>query len=231
MLDRQPQAPLPDAPIAPVEPHVFEVHGTRVQDDYAWLKAENWKEVLKDPRALPARIRSYLEAENAYAAAVLERPTEDLRKRLVAEMRGRIKEDDASVPQPDGPFAYFTRHREGGQHPLVCRQPRDGGPESILLDGDKEGEGLAFFDLGGAARRVRVLPPPARGRAAPPRVPTAPRRRPREHPARRRQGRRGPCVLRPRRSRALPGPPPDRVERRYQGLRIFRHPGPRSRHR
>jgi oligopeptidase B len=150
MLDRQPKAPSPEAPIAPAEPHAFDVHGTRIQDDYAWLKAENWKEVLKDPRALPARIRSYLEEENAYAAAMLERPTADLRKRLVAEMRGRIKEDDASVPQPDGPFAYFTRHREGGQHPLVCRQPRDGGAESILLDGDKEGDGLAFFDLGGA---------------------------------------------------------------------------------
>ena len=71
-------------------------------------------------------------------------------KRLVAEMRGRIKEDDSSVPQPDGAFAYFTRYREGGQHPLVCRQPRDGGPETIMLDGDQEGEGLAFFDLGGA---------------------------------------------------------------------------------
>ncbi|HEX2135252.1 MAG TPA: S9 family peptidase, partial [Microvirga sp.] len=149
-LERLPQAPLPPAPVAPVEPRVAEVHGTRIRDDYAWLKAENWKEVLKDPAALPARIRAYLEAENGYAAAVLERPTEALRKRLVAEMRGRIKEDDASVPQPDGPFAYFTRHREGGQHPLVCREPRDGGAQAILLDGDKESAGHAFFDLGGA---------------------------------------------------------------------------------
>jgi oligopeptidase B len=148
--DRQPQpAPAP-APIPPAEAHLLELHGTRIRDDYAWLKAENWRDVLRDPAALPARIRTYLEAENAYAAAVLERPTEDLRKRLVAEMRGRIKEDDASVPQPDGPFAYFTRHRTGGQHPLVCRLPRDGGAETILLDGDKQGEGLAFFDLGAA---------------------------------------------------------------------------------
>src|SRR5205085_1768679 len=48
------------------------------------------------------------------------------------------------------PFAYYTRYREGGQHALACRKPRDGGEEEILLDGDKEGEGLPFFDLGDA---------------------------------------------------------------------------------
>ena len=38
------------------------------------------------------------------------------RRQLVAEMRGRIKEDDFGVPAPDGPFAYFWKYREGGQH-------------------------------------------------------------------------------------------------------------------
>jgi oligopeptidase B len=148
-LDRLPRKPLPPAPVAPVETRRFEVHGTPVADDYAWIKAPNWKEVLKDPDRLPAPIRAYLVAENEYAAAALD-GTQPLRERLVAEMRGRIKEDDSSVPQPHGPFAYFTRHREGGQHPLVCREPRDGGQETILVDGDREAQGHAFFDLGGA---------------------------------------------------------------------------------
>ncbi len=121
----------------------------RIHDDYAWLKAENWKEVLKNPEALDPAIRTCLEQENAYAASAFA-GTEEFQKRLVAEMRGRIKEDDSSVPEPDGPFAYFTRYREGGQHPLVGRMPREGGPETIMLDGDKEAEGHAFFDLGGA---------------------------------------------------------------------------------
>ena len=99
-------------------------------------------------------IRAHLERENAYAAAALE-DMEELRERLVAEMRGRIKEDDSTVPEPEGPFAYYTRYREGGQHPLVCRQPRGGGPEEILLDGDKEGEGFPFFDLGDARKLPR----------------------------------------------------------------------------
>ncbi|MBB4041439.1 oligopeptidase B [Microvirga flocculans] len=144
-----PFRPLPPAPTAPRKPHVFHVHGVRIEDDYAWLKADNWKDVLKDPSVLDPEIRAYLEQENTYASAAFAE-TEDFQAKLVAEMRGRIKEDDSTVPQPDGPFAYFTRYREGGQHPLICRQPREGGDETIMLDGDKEAEGHPFFDLGGA---------------------------------------------------------------------------------
>jgi oligopeptidase B len=132
------------APVAPVRATTIEVHGERLVDDYAWLKAPNWQEVLRRPDALPADIRAHLEAENAYTAALLA-GSEPLRAELVREMRGRIKEDDGSVPEPDGPFAYYTRHREGGQHPLICRQPREGGPEEIMLDA--EAKGHEFFDL------------------------------------------------------------------------------------
>ena len=69
---------------------------------------------------LDASIRGYLEAENAYAKAALAH-TEPLQETLFAEMKGRIKEDDSTVPSPDGPHAYFVRYREGGQHPIVCR--------------------------------------------------------------------------------------------------------------
>jgi oligopeptidase B len=149
MTDRPLRRSLPPAPIAPVRPAEVTVHGRTIRDDYAWLKAANWRDVLKDPATLADDIRAHLEAENAYAQAALA-DLEDLRERLVAEMRARIKEDDATVPEPDGPFAYYTRYREGGEHPLVCRQPREGGAEEILLDGDQEGESLAFFDIGDA---------------------------------------------------------------------------------
>ncbi len=145
-IDRLPLAASSEPPPAPILPRRWHAHGVAFNDDYAWLKAENWREVLKDPAALPASIREHLERENAYTAAVLA-GTEALRAELVAEMRGRIKEDDSSVPEPDGPFAYFKRYRDGGQHPLVCRKPRGGGAEAILLDGDAEGADLPFFDL------------------------------------------------------------------------------------
>ena len=137
---------LPPAPRAPIRPVEFEVHGQRLRDDYAWLKAANWRDVLKAPDALSRDIHDHLAAENAYAGAVLA-GTEPLRERLVSEMRGRIKEDDATVPEADGPFAYYTRHREGGQHPLACRVAVEGGPETVLVDGDHEGRASPFFDL------------------------------------------------------------------------------------
>jgi oligopeptidase B len=148
-LERLPSSPLPTAPVTPARPQSFQIHGAEIRDNYAWLKAENWREVLKDPTTLASDIRACLEQENAYTASAFA-GTEDFQARIVAEMRGRIKEDDSSVPQPDGPYAYFTRYREGGQHPLICRQPREGGPDMIMLDGDKEAKGHAFFDLGGA---------------------------------------------------------------------------------
>src|SRR5690606_36814101 len=65
------------------------------------------------------------------------------------EMKKRIMEDDSSVPMKDGPFAYGTSCRTGGEHPRFFRVPRDGGKEAILIDGDAEAEGKAYFRIGG----------------------------------------------------------------------------------
>jgi oligopeptidase B len=136
-------------PIAPRRPHSFTTHGITVVDDYAWLKDENWQEVLRDPSILDADIRKYLEAENAYTESLLGH-TAPLQKRLVKEMRGRIKEDDSSVPSPDGAYAYLRKFREGGQHELFGRSPREGGEAEIILDGDELAAHHEYFKFGGA---------------------------------------------------------------------------------
>src|SRR5256885_6416232 len=148
MLDRSPR--LPPAPRAERRPKVSTRHGVTLTDDYAWLRADNWREVMRDPSVLDPEIRDYLEAENAYTKAAVAH-TEALQKTLFAEMKGRIKEDDSTVPSPDGPYAYYVRYREGGQHPIMCRQPRDGGAEEAFLDGDALAAGKAYFQLGGSA--------------------------------------------------------------------------------
>ncbi|CAN5275409.1 hypothetical protein BH10PSE7_BH10PSE7_23390 [soil metagenome] len=124
-------------------------HGITRHDDYAWLRADNWQAVMQDPALLPSGIRDYLEAENAYTEAAM-RGSEALQEQLFREMKGRIKEDDSSVPAPDGPYAYYSSHVMDGQQPLYCRKPRDlAGAEQILIDGNKEGEGKPFFRFGG----------------------------------------------------------------------------------
>ncbi|MFD2182066.1 S9 family peptidase [Rhodoplanes azumiensis] len=146
MLDRVSRPPAP--PRVEERPSVSVHHGVTLVDEYAWLRDPNWQAVMRDPSVLDPAIRAVLEAENAHAEAALA-PTAALQETLFAEMKGRIKEDDAGVPSPDGPFAYYSRHREGGEHPLICRIPRDGGAEEILLDGDALAAGKAFFSLGG----------------------------------------------------------------------------------
>lgn len=137
----------PTLPGAAVPPAKAIRHGVILADEFAWLRDANWQAVMRDPRLLDPTIREHLERENAYADAVLA-PTVPLQEALVAEMRGRIKEDDASVPAADGAFSYFTRYRDGGQHPSICREPRGGGVGEVLIDGDVLAAGKAFFRLG-----------------------------------------------------------------------------------
>jgi oligopeptidase B len=135
--------------VAPCRAYSFATHGVTVSDNYAWLKDRNWQEMLRDPSILDPDIRHYLEAENTYTESLLGH-TAPLQRRLVAEMRGRIKEDDSSVPSPDGPYAYFRKFREGGQHELFGRMPRDGGESRIVLDGDELAQAHDYFRFGGS---------------------------------------------------------------------------------
>ncbi len=146
MTELKESLPAEAAPQAIKKPERRAAHGVEWIDDYAWLKAENWREVLRDPKRLPAPIRRHLEAENAYSARILA-PFKGLRRELVREMRARLKEDDSEPPQPDGPYAYYTRYRQGGQHRIVCRTPRAGGREAVLIDGDALAAGKTFFQL------------------------------------------------------------------------------------
>jgi oligopeptidase B len=145
-LEALPRSPLPPPPVVVRYRHSFLLHGVEIRDDYAWMRAGNWREVLEDPARLPPVLAEHLAQEQAYTAAVMA-GTGDLIGKLVAEMRGRMQEADSSVPEPDGPFAYFTQQREGGQYRSYCRQPREGGPTTVLLDGDREAAGKPFFDL------------------------------------------------------------------------------------
>ena len=136
-----------EAPAIEKRPVETTQHGVTRTDNYAWLRDEEWQQVLRDPETLDEDIREALEAENAY----YEEVTADLaglRETLFEEMRGRIKEDDSSVPLPDGDWKYWRRYREGGEYPIYVRAPLDGGEEQVIIDGDAESEGSEFFSIG-----------------------------------------------------------------------------------
>ncbi|MEQ8348608.1 MAG: S9 family peptidase [Sneathiellaceae bacterium] len=150
---------LPPAPPALQRPQRHEAHGVAWEDPYAWLRDADWQAVMRDPARLDGAIRAHLEAENAYARAALA-DTAALQDAIFAEIRGRIREDEAGVPVPEGGFAYYSRFRSGGQHPLFCRLPLaaaerwapSGAPaaeEELLLDGDALAAGHAYCNIAG----------------------------------------------------------------------------------
>ncbi len=125
------------------------LHGITRADPYAWLKDPQWQDVMVRPEVLDPDIRSYLDAENAYCDSRLA-PHDGLKQTLFAELKARIKEDDSSVPNPDGPYSYYRRFAVGGQYPIICRCPREGEGEEILLDANREAEGHDFYKLASA---------------------------------------------------------------------------------
>jgi oligopeptidase B len=139
----------PTPPVAARIPkHITQLGRERV-DDYAWMRDDNWQAVLRDPGVIRADVKTHLETENAYTKTMLA-GTEPLQAAMFQEMKGRIKEDDASVPSPDGPFDYYWRYETGAQHPIHARTPRGGGAEAILLDEDAQSKGHAYFHVGAA---------------------------------------------------------------------------------
>jgi len=130
---------VPQPPVARKIPKVDVVHGDVRQDDYHWLREKDSPEVT-----------AYLEAENAYADAVLQ-PTEAFQTSLYKEMLARIKEDDQSVPYPYGGWLYYSRTETGKQYPIHCRKRTPDAPEEVTLDLNALAVGHAFLSLGAYA--------------------------------------------------------------------------------
>ena len=90
---------------SPVEPQAKQrpiertIHGTRLIDEYAWLKADNWQQVMRDPSQLDAEIRAYLEAENDYCQRALA-DTKKLQENSSAKIKDRIKQPTTFHPDP-----------------------------------------------------------------------------------------------------------------------------------
>ena len=127
---------LPAPPVAKKIPHVTEINGHKLTDNYFWLREKTNPEV-----------RAYLEAENAYTDAVMK-PTEPFQKRLYDEMLSRVKETDVEVPYKEGDYFYYIRFEAGKQYPIRCRKKISGDAnEEILLDVNELAKGQAFMTV------------------------------------------------------------------------------------
>ena len=127
---------LPAPPVAKKVPHVTDVNGHKLTDNYFWLRDKPNPEV-----------RAYLEAENAYTDAVMK-PTEPFQKKLYAEMLGRIKETDVDVPFKEGDYFYYSRTEAGKQYQIRCRRKGSmDAPEEVILDINELAKGQLFISV------------------------------------------------------------------------------------
>lgn len=128
-------------PVAAVRPHVSTRHGISITDPYHWLKDQGYPKV-DDPEVL-----EYLNAENAWFEAQMA-PRAALVETIFQELKGRIKEDDASVPQKDGDWLYWVEYDTGAQYKKWYRKPVAGGDKVLILDETALAEGRDYFKLG-----------------------------------------------------------------------------------
>ncbi|HKA57853.1 MAG TPA: S9 family peptidase [Gemmatimonadales bacterium] len=127
-------APALTPPVAAVRPHRFEEHGTARTDPYYWLRERSNPEVIK-----------YLEDENAYTKAVMAH-TEALQERLYEELKGRVLQNDQSVPFREGGYFYYTRLVDGKNYPIYARKRGSvTAPEEIMIDVNELAEGKPTF--------------------------------------------------------------------------------------
>ncbi len=134
-------ATLPAPPRAEPRPYSYERHGQTIDDPWHWLRDPGYPQVQDEA------VLAYLQAENDYFQAAMQ-PHEGLVNELFEEMKGRIKEDESSVPIRDGDWLYWWAFSPGAQYRSWYRKKFAGGPDETLFDEPAEAEGKEYFRLG-----------------------------------------------------------------------------------
>ena len=135
---------LQNPPIAARKPHVNEAHGVKWDDEWHWIRDRNYPDVQDQD------VLEYLKAENAFFEAAMA-PHKDLTDKLFEEMKGRIKEDDSTVPIKDGSWLYWSEFKKGTQYRDWYRKPASGGDGTLIYSENAEAEGKEYYRLGAFA--------------------------------------------------------------------------------
>ena len=138
-MDKPATPPAP--PAAQQRPYTYERHGVRIDDPWHWLRDDKYPEV-DDPDVL-----AYLNEENAFFEN-WKQEHQQLIDQLFDDMKGRIKEDESSVPIRDGQWLIWWAFKPGAQYRTWYRKPVQGGDDQVMLDEPAEAQGREYFRLG-----------------------------------------------------------------------------------
>ncbi len=137
------------APVAEKQPTKLEKHGDVRTDDYFWMRLTDEQKNAKVKDEQTQKVYDYLNAENAYYEE-MTKETKEFQEELFQEMKGRIKEDDESVPYKKDGYFYITRYEKGQQYPIYSRKKETlEAEEEIMFNVNKEAKGYDYFQLGG----------------------------------------------------------------------------------
>ncbi len=136
-------------PVAEKIPKELEKHGDVRIDNYFWMRLSDTQKLAPIKDKQTQKVVDYLEAENTYYKD-LTAYTKNFQEELFQEMKGRIKEDDASVPYKNNGYFYNTRYEIGKQYPIYSRKKGSlEAPEEILFDVNEMAKGFDYYQLGG----------------------------------------------------------------------------------
>ncbi|CAI8341969.1 MAG: Dipeptidyl aminopeptidase BI [Flavobacterium sp. SCGC AAA160-P02] len=136
-------------PVAEKYPEELNIHNDTRVDNYYWMRLTDEQKVANEKDEQTQKVENYLHAENDYFDKVTS-PTNEFQELLYQEMKGRIKEDDESVPYLRNGYFYITRYEKGSQYPIYSRKKENlEANEEILFDVNDEAKEHEYFRLTG----------------------------------------------------------------------------------
>lgn len=138
----------PQPPVAQKDPYVIKNNGNERVDEYFWMRLSDEQKNAGVPDSQTVKVLDYLNAENDYAKAIMKH-TEEFQQKLFKEIKGRIKEDDETVPYLDNGYYYKTKYYTGKEYPVYFRRKEGADSARILLDVNTLAEGQKYTGVGG----------------------------------------------------------------------------------
>ncbi|QVY67518.1 S9 family peptidase [Polaribacter sp. Q13] len=136
-------------PVAIKQPTKLEKHGDVRIDNYFWMRLSDEQKNAIDKDEETQKVVDYLEEENTYYKKVTDY-TKPFQEELFEEMKGRIKEDDSSVPYKDNGYFYITRYEIGNQYPIYSRKKENlEADEEVLFNVNEMAKDFDYYQLGG----------------------------------------------------------------------------------
>ena len=130
-MDKPTEIPTP--PAAEQRLHSYERHGVTIEDPWHWIRDQKY------PQVEDKDVLAYLTEENDFFGH-WQAKYKALLDTLFEEMKGRIKEDESSVPIRDGDYLYWWAFKTGAQYRTWYRKPVAGGDDEIIYDEPTEAE-------------------------------------------------------------------------------------------